>query len=116
MLYNVEFSQDGKIFDDYIGDYVKAWNAEEAKDYALTWYIEHGGKEKDIKDVQVSLHDIENDTMDLICSYMDDEIRERIHIETWENNLDFLIAYCEEDDSLKDILENEFNIELQEGE
>ena len=44
MLYNVEFSQDGKIFDDYIGDYVKAWNAEEAKDYALTWYIENGGK------------------------------------------------------------------------
>lgn len=36
MLYNVEFSQDGKIFDDYIGDYVKAWNEEEAKDYALT--------------------------------------------------------------------------------
>lgn len=38
MLYNVEFSQDGKILDDYIGDYVKAWNTEEAKDYALTWY------------------------------------------------------------------------------
>ena len=102
MLYNVEFSQDGKIFDDYIGDYVKAWNAEEAKDYALTWYTENGGKEEDIEDVQVSLHDIENETMDLICSYMDDKIRERIHIETWENNLDFLIAYCEEDDSLKD--------------
>ena len=45
MLYDVEFSQDGKTFDDYIGDYVKAWNAEEAKDYALTWYIENGGKE-----------------------------------------------------------------------
>ena len=41
MLYNVEFSQDGKTFDDYIGDYVKAWNAEEAKDYALTWYTEN---------------------------------------------------------------------------
>lgn len=50
--------------------------------------------------------------MNLICSYMDDEIRERIHIETWENNLDFLITYCEEDDSLKNILENEFSIEL----
>lgn len=37
MLYDVEFSQDGKTFDDYIGDCVKAWNAEEAKDYALTW-------------------------------------------------------------------------------
>lgn len=116
MLYNVEFSQDGKTFDDYIGDYVKAWNAKEAKDYALTWYTENGGKEGDIKDIQVSLYDIENDTMDLICSYMDDEIRERLSSETWENNLDFLIAYCEEDDSLKDILENEFNIELQEGE
>lgn len=112
MLYNVEFSQDGKIFDDYIGDYVRAWNEEEAKDYALTWYIEQGGKEEDIKDVQVSLHDIENETMDLICSYMDDEIREQMHNETWENNLDFLTAYCEEDESLKDILENEFNIEL----
>lgn len=109
MLYKVEFSQDGKTFDDYIGDYVKAWNAEEAKEYAITWYMENGGKEEDI---QVSLYNIENDTMDLICSYMNDEIRERIHIETWENNLDFLIAYCEEDDSLKDILENEFSIEL----
>lgn len=116
MLYNVEFSQDGKIFDDYIGDYVKAWNAEEAKDYALTWYTENGGKEEDIKDIQVSLYNIENDTMDLICSYMDDEIKERLSSGTWENNLDFLIAYCEEDDSLKDILENEFSIELQEGE
>lgn len=48
MLYNVEFSQDGKIFDDYIGDYVKVQNAEEAKDYALTWYTENGGKEEDI--------------------------------------------------------------------
>lgn len=36
MLYNVEFSQDGKTFDNFIGDYVKAWNAEEAKEYALT--------------------------------------------------------------------------------
>ena len=112
MLYNVEFSQDGKIFDDYIGDYVKAWNKEEAEGYALAWYVENGGKEEDIEDIQVSLHDIENDTMDLISSYMDDEIREQIHIETWESNLDFLTAYCEEDDSLKDILENEFNIEL----
>ena len=50
--------------------------------------------------------------MDLICSYMNDEIRERLSSETWENNLDFLTAYCEEDDSLKDILENEFSIEL----
>ena len=56
MLYDVEFSQDGKIFDDYIGDYVKAWNAEEAKEYAITWYTENGGKEEDIEDVQVSLH------------------------------------------------------------
>lgn len=112
MLYKVEFSQDGKTFDDYIGDYVKAWNAEEAKEYAITWYMENGGKEEDIEDIQVSLYNIENDTMDLICSYMNDEIRERIHIETLENNLDFLIAYCEEDDSLKDILENEFSIEL----
>lgn len=43
---------------------------------------------------------------------MDDEIRERLSSETWENNLNFLIAYCEEDNSLKDILENEFNIKL----
>lgn len=112
MLYNVEFSQDGKIFDDYIGDYVKAWNAEEAKDYALTWYIENGGKEEDIEDIQVSLHDVENDTMGLICSYMDDEIRERLSSETWENNLDFLIAYCEKDPRLLEILVNEFNIDL----
>lgn len=112
MLYDVEFSLDGKIFDDFIGDYVKAWNEEEAKDYALTWYVENGGKEEDIRDIQVSLHDIENDTMALISSYMDNEIRERLSSETWENNLDFLIAYCEEDDSLKEILENEFSIEL----
>ena len=112
MLYNVEFSQDGKNFDNYIGDYVRAWNKEQAKDVALTYYTENGGKEEDIEDIQVTLHDIENDTMNLICSYMDDGIREQVHIETWENNLDFLTAYCEEDDSLKDILENEFNIEL----
>ena len=47
LLYDVEFSLDGKIFDNFIGDYVKAWNAEEAKDYALTWYTENGGKEED---------------------------------------------------------------------
>ena len=111
-VYDVEFSQDGEIFDDYIGDYVKAWNEEEAKDYALTWYTEHGGKEEDIRDVQVSLHNVETDTMSLICSYMDDEVREQLHIEPWENNLDFLITYCEEDESLKEILENEFGVEL----
>lgn len=116
MLYNVEFSQDGKIFDNFIGDYIRAWNKEQAEDVAFAWYIENGGKEEDIEDIQVSLYDVENDTMDLICSYMNDEIRERLSSETWENNLDFLIAYYEEDDSLKDILENEFNIELQEGE
>lgn len=112
ILYDVEFSLDGMIFDDFIGDYVRAWNKEQAEDVALAWYTENGGKEEDIEDIQVSLHDIENDTMALICSYMDDEIRERLSNETWENNLDFLIAYCEEDDSLKEILENEFNIEL----
>ena len=112
MLYDVEFSLDGKIFDDFIGDYVKAWNEEEAKDYALTWYIEQGGKEEDIEDIQVSLHDIENDTMSEICDYMDDELRELLHGNVKGNNLDFLIGYCEEDDSLKDILKNEFSIEL----
>lgn len=112
MLYDVEFSLDGKIFDDFIGDYVKAWNEEEAKDYALTWYVENGGKEEDIEDIQVSLHDIENDTMSEICDYMDDELRELLHGNVKGSNLDFLIAYCEKDDSLKDILENEFSIEL----
>ena len=37
MLYDVEFSQDGKMFDDHIGDYVKAWNAEEANDETIEW-------------------------------------------------------------------------------
>ena len=111
-VYEVEFSQDVQIFDNFIGDYVRAWNKEQAKDIALTYYTRNGGKEEDIEDIQVSLHDVEADTMIIICSYMDDEIRERLSSETWENNLDFLIGYCEEDESLKEILENEFEIEL----
>ena len=44
---------------------------------------------------------------------MDDKIRDRLLNETWNNYLDFLIAYLKEDCSLKNILKNEFKIELE---
>ena len=99
-----------KFYNNFIE--VKAWNAAEAKEKAFTRYVEKHN-ETDIKDVQVSLYDIEGVTMALICSCMDDKIRDRLLNETWNNYLDFLIAYLKEDCSLKNILKNEFKIELE---
>ena len=82
------------------------------KEKAFTRYVEKHN-ETDIKDVQVFLYDIEGGTMALICSCMDDKIRDRLLNETWNNYLDFLIAYLKEDCSLKNILKNEFKIELE---
>lgn len=58
-------------------------------------------------------HELTQEELDIIASYMDDEIREDIAFKfapcTPET---FLRAYVEEDESFKELLEVEFSIEL----
>lgn len=54
---------------------------------------------------------IENKIMDLVATYMDDEIREKVHFELCPcTNEEFLKRYCEYDDTFSDFLLNEFNL------
>lgn len=53
---------------------------------------------------------ITDDMMNVIGSYMDDDIREEIHGEMAPCTPDeFLTAYLEKDPEFRDLLENEFN-------
>lgn len=53
---------------------------------------------------------ITNEMMNVIGSYMDDDIREEIHGEMAPCTPDeFLTAYLEKDPEFRDLLENEFN-------
>ena len=52
---------------------------------------------------------ITDDDMEIIASYMDDEIREQVHAEIAPcSNGEFIKRYLEVDESLADILEREF--------
>lgn len=57
--------------------------------------------------------DTDNDLMDEIASYMDDDIREQVHFELAPcNNSDFLGRYVELDPEFSELLSSEFGIEL----
>ena len=57
--------------------------------------------------------DTDNDLMDEIASYMDDDIREQVHFELSPcNNSDFLERYEELDPEFSELLSSEFGIEL----
>lgn len=54
----------------------------------------------------------DHDMWDVIVSYMDDEIREKVHMENAPcSNEHFLNAYIEEDRAFMDFLWTEFRIE-----
>ena len=56
---------------------------------------------------------LDQDTLDIISTYMDDEIRERLHYELAPCEPgEFLARYIEEDRSFVDFLWSEFRIEL----
>lgn len=51
--------------------------------------------------------------MDVIATYMDDEIREQVHFEMAPcEPEEFLKRYCELDQEFKELLDSEFDIEL----
>ena len=56
---------------------------------------------------------LDQETMDTIASYMDDEIREDLHgdLAPCEPE-EFLIRYIERDPGFAELLENEFDIEI----
>ena len=57
--------------------------------------------------------DTDNDLMDEIASYMDDDIREQVHFELAPcSNSEFLERYVELDPEFSELLSSEFGIEL----
>lgn len=58
-------------------------------------------------------HTLTQDELDIIASYMDDEIREYIAFKLAQCTPEaFLRAYVEEDESFTELLKIEFSIEL----
>ena len=56
---------------------------------------------------------ISNETMENICAYMNDEIREELHSKLAPcSNRTFLKAYCKRDPEFEALLKNEFDIVL----
>ena len=56
---------------------------------------------------------ITNEDMKIIASYMDDEIREKVHSEIAPcSNEEFIKRYLELDEKFIEILENEFEFEM----
>lgn len=57
--------------------------------------------------------DTDNDLMDDIASYMDDDTREQVHFELAPcSNSEFLERYVELDPEFSELLSSEFGIEL----
>lgn len=56
---------------------------------------------------------ISNETMESICTYMDDNIREELHFKLAPcSHIRFLNAYCKRDPEFAELLKNEFDIVL----
>lgn len=56
---------------------------------------------------------INNETMENICTYMDDDIREELHFKLAPcSNRTFLEEYCERDPEFTELLKKEFDIVL----
>lgn len=59
------------------------------------------------------IDNIDSKTMDAIASYMDDDIREKVHAELAPcTNKEFLKRYLELDNDFETLLKDEFSIEL----
>lgn len=60
-----------------------------------------------------SIKEVTNEEMNDIASYMNDELREAIHLELAPcTPEEFLTAYCNADPTFEDLLNEEFHIEL----
>ena len=58
---------------------------------------------------------IDDELMETIAAYMDDDIREALHFDLAPcSNEDFLKAYCKEDPWLSELLWSEFRIDMEE--
>ena len=56
---------------------------------------------------------ISNETMENICAYMDDDIREELHFKLAPcSHMTFLNEYCKRDQEFEKLLKNEFDIVL----
>lgn len=56
---------------------------------------------------------LEQDLMDIIASYMDDDMREQVHAELAPCTPEkFLKRYCELDENFVQLLKSEFDIKL----
>lgn len=56
---------------------------------------------------------LDQNQMDVIASYMNDEIREDLHFKLAPcEPEEFLVAYVESDPDFEDLLKNEFGIEM----
>lgn len=61
--------------------------------------------------------EVTQNEMDVIATYMNDEIREQVHGELAPcTPEEFLDRYCELDPDFEDLLKDEFSIELKNGE
>ena len=68
--------------------------------------------EREVKEMQ--LKKLENEVMDAIVTYMNDEIREQVHAEIAPcTNDEFLKRYCELDEGFEDVLYNEFGFRAE---
>lgn len=57
---------------------------------------------------------IDDELMETIVTYMNDDIRESLHFELAPcNNEEFLKAYCKEDPQFSDLLWSEFSIDME---
>lgn len=60
------------------------------------------------------MKEITNGTMEVIASYMDDEIREELNFKMSPcTNEEFLKAYVERVPDFSELLENEFSIDIE---
>lgn len=61
------------------------------------------------------MNKITQDLLDVIATYMNDDIRESMHGD-YDDPEEFLKAYVEKDPDFKEILETEFHIECEQEE
>ena len=60
-----------------------------------------------------TIKDLTNEEMNDIASYMNDDLREAIHLELAPcTNEDFILTYCNAEPTFEDFLNEEFHIEL----
>lgn len=70
-----------------------------------------GGMNREEVEAYILEHYLDDELMDTIGSYMNDEIRESLHGDI-DNAADFLREYVKRDPDFAELLENEWGIEL----